>query len=65
MPRSVTMPLSTGPVQAQAKILHVTEQDTVDGLVYVQGARFENLSINQRDAIELHCTQHSVPAWRK
>ena len=61
----VTMPLSTGPVQAQAKILHVTEQDTVDGLVYVQGARFENLSINQRDAIELHCTQHSVPAWRK
>jgi cellulose synthase (UDP-forming) len=61
----VSMPLSTGTVRAEAKIVHVTEQDTIDGLVYVQGARFENLSINDRDAIELHCTQHSVPAWRK
>jgi hypothetical protein len=59
------MPLSTRAVTARATVMHVAEQDTVHGHVFVQGVRFEDLSIDDRDAIEMHCTQHAVPAWRK
>ncbi|HEY0673232.1 MAG TPA: glycosyltransferase [Longimicrobiales bacterium] len=61
----VTLPLATRGVHTRGTIVHVWESDTVYGVVYTHGVKFEAMSIDDRDTIELHCTQHSVPSWRK
>ncbi|MGQ0815328.1 MAG: glycosyltransferase [Gemmatimonadota bacterium] len=61
----IGMPLSTRNVSARGEIMHVETLQTAHGDVYVHGVRFEALSIDDRDAVELHCTQHAVPMWRR
>jgi hypothetical protein len=45
-------------------IRHVEGEDTHLGRVFMHGVEFEELSMEDRDAIELYCTQHSMPMWR-
>ena len=61
----VTLPLSTRTIMAEGEIMHTETASTPHGEVYVHGVRFEGLSIDDRDAIEIHCTQHAVPMWRR
>jgi cellulose synthase (UDP-forming) len=60
----LTLPLSTRTVLARGEVMHVTTTETVHGPVHLHGVRFDALDIDDRDAIEMHCTQHSVPMWR-
>ena len=64
-PVEIKLPLSTRDVHARGTIMHVSDNNTVHGTTFIHGVRFDNMSIDDRDAIELHCTQHSVPVWRK
>jgi cellulose synthase (UDP-forming) len=57
--------LASGEYAADAEIVRVAERATRYGTVYVHGAQFVDLPVRTRDAIELHCTHHSVPLWRK
>jgi cellulose synthase (UDP-forming) len=59
------MPLSTRTVAARGEIMHVNTLSTLHGDVHIHGVRFKPMSIDDRDAIELHCTQHSVAIWRR
>jgi cellulose synthase (UDP-forming) len=61
----VVLPLSTRGVTATGEIMHVQTQESVHGTVYLHGIRFEQLAVEDRDAVELHCTHHAVPMWRK
>ena len=61
----LTVPLYSGVVQTEATVVHVEPVSTVHGEIFSHGVRFENLPVEDRDTIELHCTHHSVPIWRK
>jgi cellulose synthase (UDP-forming) len=61
----VDLPLSTRPVAARGRVVHVEPTQTAYGTIYLHGVRFSAMPLEDRDAIELHCTQHSVPMWRK
>jgi hypothetical protein len=62
----VTLPLATRSVQARGEIVHTKSEITVHGEVFTHGVRFDSdLPIDDRDAIELHCTQHAISIWRK
>ena len=60
----IVLPLSTRQVKVSGEIMHVETVTTLHGDVHVHGVRFDKMSIDDRDAIELHCTHHSVPLWR-
>jgi cellulose synthase (UDP-forming) len=62
---AVTLPLFSQVVSAQGTVVHVESLETLHGKIHNHGVRFENLPVEERDAIELHCTHHSVPIWRK
>ena len=62
---ALELPLSPRTVRAEGSIVHVQPVDTRHGRVFHHGLRFEGLGIEDRDAIELHCTHESVPIWRK
>lgn len=62
---SFELPLSTRVIRAEGTIVHVKAVATRHGRVYHHGLRFEGLALEDRDAIELHCTQESVPMWRQ
>lgn len=64
-PIEMKMPLSTRTVVARGEIMHVNTTATLHGDVHVHGVRFEPMTIDDRDAVELHCTQHSVAIWRR
>ncbi len=61
----LTLPLSNRIVTTQGEVVHVETRDTVHGPIHIHGVRFGELPIDDRDAIELHCTHHAVPMWRK
>ena len=61
----IELPLATGPVVTAGTVRHVAAEDTTNGTVYKHGVQFDELSIDARDAIELHCTQHAMPVWRQ
>jgi len=61
----VPLRLSDGEHLADAEVVRVTQQRARFGTYFVHGAQFVDLSIPTRDAIELHCTHHAVPLWRK
>jgi len=46
------------------EVRHVEEEHSHLGAVYMHGVAFGELPIEVSDAIELHCTSHSMPAWR-
>ncbi|HEY1953538.1 MAG TPA: glycosyltransferase [Gemmatimonadaceae bacterium] len=60
----VTLPLASGDYEVTGEIVHVERGSTGDNTIYTHGVRFDDLPIETRDAIELHCTHHSVPMWR-
>jgi hypothetical protein len=60
----LTLPLSTRSVDVRGEIVHVEEHQTRHGRVHLHGIRFEDLPVQDRDAIEMHCTHHTVPLWR-
>lgn len=62
---NATLPLSTGTVEVRGRVVHVTREAAGHGTVFVHGLQFEEIPVTVRDAVELHCTQHTVPIWRK
>lgn len=60
----VSLPLSTGTLTVDGLVVHADTESTLHGDVHIHGVKFNEMSIEDRDAIELHCTQHSVPTWR-
>jgi cellulose synthase (UDP-forming) len=60
-----TLPLSARPVRVRGRVVHVNTIETAHGAVHHHGVRFEELPVEDRDAVELHCTQFAVPTWRK
>jgi cellulose synthase (UDP-forming) len=61
----LTVPLYSREVRTCATIVHVETVQTPHGPIHRHGVRFDALSMEDRDAIELHCTHHAVPMWRK
>ena len=61
---SIALPLASGSVQVSGEVVHIEKGVTGDQLVYTHGVRFDELPIETRDAIELHCAHHAVPMWR-
>ena len=61
----VALPLFSSEVRTSATVVHVETVQTPHGRIYRHGIRFDTLSMEDRDAIELHCTHHAVPIWRK
>jgi cellulose synthase (UDP-forming) len=60
----VALPLASGTFDVTGQIVHVEKGHAGDNTVYTHGVQFDDLPIETRDAIELHCTHHSVPMWR-
>ena len=61
----ITLPLSTRSVDVRGEVVHVEERPTRLGVRQLHGIRFDDLSVQDRDAIEMHCTHHALPIWRK
>ena len=59
------LPLSNGTVEVNGRVMHVTREETRHGPVYMHGVAFSDVPVDVRDTIETHCTQHTVPIWRK
>jgi cellulose synthase (UDP-forming) len=58
----LTLPLSTATVNVKATVLHcdvVKQKGRPDA--WRIGVLFQDVPVNVRDLIELHCTQHAVP----
>ena len=60
----VSLPLASGTFEVTGQVMHVERGNTGGNTVYTHGVHFDDLPIETRDAIELHCTHHSVPMWR-
>jgi hypothetical protein len=58
------LPLASGTYDVSGQVMHVEKGMTGDNEIHTHGVQFDDLSIETRDAIELHCTHHSVPMWR-
>jgi cellulose synthase (UDP-forming) len=56
--------LSTGEAVVTGEIVRVSGRRTRLGAYVVHGVRFLDVPVATRDAIELHCAHHAVPAWR-
>jgi len=57
--------LSTGLVHLTGRVMHVEPVQLRHGVVHTHGIRFDPMPMEDRDAIELHCTRHAVPVWRQ
>ncbi|GAC1417377.1 MAG: hypothetical protein NVSMB53_16350 [Gemmatimonadaceae bacterium] len=60
----VALPLASGTVDVTGQVMHVEKGVTGSNYVYTHGVHFDDLPVETRDAIEVHCTHHSVPMWR-
>jgi len=60
----IPLRLSTGSFTAEGEVVRVTATRKRFGEMFVHGIQFANMPLATRDAIEMHCTQHSVPFWR-
>ena len=60
----IRLPLSTRVIEVAGEVMHVETEQTTHGAVHLHGVRFAELSVQDRDAIEIHCTAHAVPIWR-
>lgn len=61
---SIQLKLATGTVWTTGIVKHVSDDISKVGHIYRHGVEFNELPIEVRDEIELHCTQHAMPAWR-
>ena len=62
---ALTLPLVGRQVETRATVVHVETAESTHGTVHKHGVRFDELPMEDRDAIELHCTHYAVPMWRK
>jgi hypothetical protein len=60
----IALPLAQGTYDVTGRVMHVEKSYTGNNPVYTHGIQFDDLPVDTRDAIELHCTHHSVPMWR-
>jgi cellulose synthase (UDP-forming) len=56
--------LASGPVDVAGTVVHVEKGMTAGTQVFTHGVQFDALTVETRDAIELHCMHYSVPMWR-
>ena len=61
---SIVLPLGAERVRVGGEIRHVEVEQSGLGDVYVHGVVFGDLPMEARDAIEMYCTNHSMPVWR-
>ena len=59
------LPLGAQALTVSGEVRHVHAEPSQFGVVYMHGVEFAELPIEVRDAIELHCTHHAMPAWRQ
>ncbi|HEX3533743.1 MAG TPA: glycosyltransferase [Gemmatimonadaceae bacterium] len=60
----IALPLAQGTYDVSGKVMHIEKTYTGNNPIYTHGVQFDDLPVETRDAIELHCTHHSVPMWR-
>src|SRR5256714_640853 len=58
------LPLASGVFPVSGEITHIERGFAGNDTVYTHGVRFDELPMETRDAIELHCAHHAVPMWR-
>ena len=61
---AIDLPLAPAHVATVGEVRFVKEDKSRFGPIFTHGVAFEGLPIEARDAIELYCTQHSMPMWR-
>jgi cellulose synthase (UDP-forming) len=61
---SMQLPIVPRKVFTTGVIKHAESQETHLGRVFMHGVEFDDMSMEDRDAIELYCTQHSMTMWR-
>ncbi|MEX2153246.1 MAG: glycosyltransferase [Gemmatimonadaceae bacterium] len=60
----IPLRLASGSFTAEGEIVHVTRRKSRHGETFIHGVQFRDLPNATRNAIEVHCTHHSVPFWR-
>jgi cellulose synthase (UDP-forming) len=60
----LALPLAQGTFDVTGQVMHIEKSRAGNNSVYTHGVQFDDLPVETRDAIELHCTHHSVPMWR-
>jgi cellulose synthase (UDP-forming) len=58
------LPLASGVFSVSGEVTHTERGFAGNDTVYTHGVRFDELPVETRDAIELHCAHHAVPMWR-
>ena len=61
---TMVLPIVPRRVLTTGVIRHVQPESTRFGRVFMHGVQFDGLPMEDRDAIELYCTQHSMTMWR-
>ena len=61
---TIQLPIVPRRVLTTGVIRHVQDEKTRMGQTYIHGVQFDDIAMDDRDAIELYCTQHSMPMWR-
>ena len=61
----IPLPLSGGEVATTGLVSHVTAKQSAYGTVYSHGVVFQDMSLETRDAIELHSAHHAIPISRQ
>jgi cellulose synthase (UDP-forming) len=61
---TIALPLLPNRVVTVGEVRHVEEEQTHLGRVFMHGVEFGELPMEDRDTIELYCTQHAMPMWR-
>lgn len=60
----LNLPLSTGRVEVEGEVLETTST-TISGVpTFRHRVEFNEIDLQARDAIEMHCIQHAVPIWQ-
>lgn len=57
----LTLPLSTRELIVDGTVMHVRRESAARAPIFVHRAEFEHVSLDARDAIEIHCSHHAVP----
>ena len=60
----IELPLGPQRIRTSGQVRHVAEERSHLGLVYMHGVEFDPLPVEDKDRIEMYCTQHSMPVWR-
>ncbi|MDB4916234.1 MAG: glycosyl transferase 2 family protein [Gemmatimonadetes bacterium] len=61
----IPLQLATGDVVARGHVTHRASKETPYGMVYSHGVVFHDMSLDMRDAIELHSAHHAIPLSRQ